>query len=195
LRINYLSDFLKVFPCFARQSGGGGIACLRGLLITLFAVAVLNGCSAGFKPRGADSLTQVPLSGLSVFIKANKQRPPFIKVLRRGLEKSGATLVTEAAAGVIELDITKLEEDKIVSAYSSERQVREFNHYIELDFTAKRTLAAQKPRQVSAVVRAERIQIYDSQYVLGADEEERTIRNELRTEVVRLLALRLGVLR
>ncbi|MEZ5537780.1 MAG: hypothetical protein R3F02_19430 [Thiolinea sp.] len=165
------------------------------LLSVFFLTIILQGCSgSGFKPRGADSVTQVPLQGVSVFINS-EQRPQFAAILRKGLEKRGATLVTEAAPGVVVLEITGLSEDKTVSAYSAIRQVREFNHYIELDFTAERSVGTGKPKQVAAKVRAERIQIYDSQYVLGVSEEERTIRNELRAEVVRLLALRLGVLR
>ncbi|MGB0846910.1 MAG: hypothetical protein ACPGSM_09290 [Thiolinea sp.] len=102
----------------------------------------------------------------------------------------------KTAPGFIELKVTGLEEDKTVSAYSSVRQVREFNHFIELSFTAKRQPLNQsgKTNTVAAKVRAERTQIYDSRYVLGVSEEEQNIRNELREEVVRLLALRLSVL-
>ncbi len=163
---------------------------LTGLLLA----ALLAGCSSGFKLRGADSLTQVPLQGLSVLINS-QQKPQFAKILRSGLENRGAELVGSPASGVIILTINHLKEDKTVSAYSAVRQVREFNHYIELDFTASRQLATKQPQQVTARVRAERSQIYDSRYVLGTNEETRVIQNELRQEVVRLLALRLGVLR
>lgn len=170
------------------------LSVVKGWLVLLLLAILLQGCSAGFKPRGADSLTQLPLRGLSVLI-SSEQQPSFARVLRSGLEDSGAQLVGTTAPGVIVLNIVGLEEDKTVSAYSAIRQVREFNHYIELDFSASRQLSGVKPRQVTAKVRAERSQIYDSQYVLGANEEERAIQNELRKEVVRLLALRLGVLR
>ncbi len=154
---------------------------LTGLLLA----TLLAGCSSGFKLRGADSLMQVPLRG----------KPQFAKILRSGLESRGAELVGSPAPGVIVLTINHLKEDKTVSAYSAVRQVREFNHYIELDFTASRQLAAEQTKQVTTRVRAERSQIYDSRYVLGTNEEARVIQNELRQEVVRLLALRLGVLR
>ncbi len=145
-------------------------------------------------------MAYVPLKHLSVLIdnsgqKGSVNRSAFMQVLERGLRNSGAELVTEAAPGVIVLKINKLEEDKTVSAYSAVRQVREFNHYIELDFLAERQLAAGEPRQVEATVRAEKVQIYDSQYVLGSAEEESSIRGELRAEAVRLLALRLSVLK
>lgn len=157
----------------------------------------LQGCSttAGFKPRAADSLSQVPLQGLSVLINDADKSQVFMKALARGLERSGAKRVTQWVPGVIVLTITKLEEDKTVSAYSAVRQVREFNHYIDLNFTAQRSQAGGEPTSVAATVRVERTQIYDSQYVLGGSEEERMIKQELRAEAVRLLALRLGVLR
>ncbi len=160
----------------------------------------LQGCSTGFKPRGADSATHVPLKQLAVLIdssekKGLERKSTFTPVLERGLRNSGAELVTESAPGVIVLKINGLKEDKTVSAYSAVRQVREFNHYVELDFLAKRQAAVGEPKQVTATVRAEKAQIYDSQYVLGGAEEERSIQRELRAEVVRLLALRLAVLK
>ncbi len=82
-----------------------------------------------------------------------------------------------------------------MSAYSSVRQVREFNHYIDLSFTAQKSPAkASMTEPAVSKVRAERTQIYDSRYVLGVSEEELNIRNELRAEVVRLLALKLSEL-
>lgn len=156
----------------------------------------LTACS-GFKPREPYSVIQSPLIGQKVSIAENKLKPDFLAVLQKGLLASGVWLEDEPAPGVIEVRITDLEEDKTVSAYSSVRQVREFNHYIELDFTATRKQAkgTAKVKEVEATVRAERTQIYDSRYVLGVSEEERIIRDELRAEVVRLLALRLAALR
>ena len=143
----------------------------------------------------ANSVTEVPLFGERVNITGNKLRADFLTVLQHGIENSGARLVNEAAPGVIMLSVTGLDEDKTVSAYSSVRQVREFNHYIDLSFTARKPLVqGDKVTPTTSKVRAERTQIYDSRYVLGVSEEELNIRSELRSEVVRLLALKLSVL-
>lgn len=160
-----------------------------------FVMVSVQGCSSDFKPRGAESVTQAPLKNTVVLIDASGKKSTFTRVLERGLKNSGAELVTKSAPGVIVLKINDLEESKTVSAYSAVRQVREFNHYVELDFLAKRQVATGKAKQVAATVRAEKTQIYDSRYVLGGAEEERSIQRELRVEVVRLLALRLAVLK
>ncbi len=143
----------------------------------------------------ANSVTEVPLFGERVHIAENKLRPDFLTLLQRGLQESGAQLVPEAVPGVIVLNVTGLDEDKTVSAYSSVRQVREFNHYTDLSFAAQRQSASDsKATPAILKVRAERTQIYDSRYVLGVSEEELNIRDELRAEVVRLLTLKLSVL-
>ncbi len=143
----------------------------------------------------AHSAIAVPLLGQQVSIAASTLRPDFSALLQRGLQASGAQLVSATAPGVIVLSVNGLDEDKTVSAYSSIRQVREFNHYIELSFTAQRQSAtANQPITSANKVRAERTQIYDSRYVLGVSAEALTIRDELRAEAVRLLALKLSVL-
>nr|CAA6825195.1 MAG: Unknown protein [uncultured Thiotrichaceae bacterium] len=181
---------------FDRHSSRIGRRAAGLVLITFFLViSAVQGCATGFKPRGADSLTYAPLKGMSVLLNESGKQSGFTRILEDGLHASGAALVTESAPGVIVLKINELEEDKTVSAYSAVRQVREFNHYIELSFLAVRQPAGGKAKQVEALVRAERVQIYDSEYVLGAAEEERIIKNELRVEVVRLLALRIAVLK
>lgn len=143
----------------------------------------------------ANSVTEVPLLLEQVYIAENQLRPDFVTVLKRVLQDNGAQLVDAAAPGVIVLNVTGLDEDKTVSAYSSVRQVREFNHYIDLNFTAQKSpVKTGKAEPAVSKVRAERTQIYDSRYVLGVSEEELNIRAELRAEVVRLLALKLSVL-
>ena len=168
-----------------------------GRAFTVLTLSISLSACSGFKPRTEYSATQSPLIGQSVSLREKQRKSGFQAVLEKGLRDSGASLKSEAAPGVIEVKITELKEDKTVSAYSSVLQVREFNHFIELDFTASRKQAkgAAKPKRIEASVRAERTQIYDSRFVLGVSEEERIIRNELRAEVVRLLALRLAVLR
>lgn len=160
----------------------------------LLSALLLGGCG-GFKPRMANSVTEVPLLSERVYITENQLRPDFVKVLRRVLQDNGALLVDAVTPGVIVLNVTSLDEDKTVSAYSSVRQVREFNHYIDLNFIAQKApVKVSKTDSASSKVRAERTQIYDSRYVLGVSEEELNVRTELRAEVVRLLALKLSVL-
>lgn len=122
----------------------------------------------------------------------------FQRLLERELRHAGAQLVTADGADVVTLQVTAVNVDKTVSAYSSVRQVREFNHYAELDFSARQRIVANLAvavKPVTARLRAERVQVYDSRYVLGVSEEERVIEDELLAELARLLALRLAVFR
>ncbi len=174
-------------------------------LCWLVVLLVLGGCS-GFHVRGADSPTVAPLRGQLVYLQGVDTSEGFGEVLERTLREQGATPVDAVADATLYLELGRVQEDKTVSAYSSARLVREFNHFIEVSYLARRggeagsvptesaepaKPAVQMPR---ASVRAERVQIYDSTYVLGAAEEERIIQQELREEAARLLTVRLGAL-
>ena len=173
---------------------------INSAVLLIFCAGLLLTACSGFQPRTENSATQVPLADKRVHISQNSLHEDILTILQTGLRASGARLVDEPAPGVIALKLASLREDKTVSAYSSVRQVREFNHYIELSFSAARQLSKgitqtkPGPEPMVATVRAERTQIYDSRFVLGVSEEEQIIRDELRAEVVRLLALRLSVL-
>ncbi|MCB1620827.1 MAG: hypothetical protein KDI44_08820 [Thiothrix sp.] len=166
---------------------------LLGLLPLLLLPALLSACS-GFHLRQPGSVTEVPLQGLAVFIDpAQMPDPTFVPVLEAALREDGARLLPAAGAGAVVIGIDRLEQDKTVSGYSALRQVKEFNHYIEVSFHAVRSRGVpdSSPERVAASVRAERTQLYDSRYVLGVAEEENGIKKALRAEVARLLALRL----
>lgn len=169
-------------------------------LSLLATLPLLSGCS-GFKLRGSDAVSYQPLAGLRVMASEDQVADrDFLRTLKQELRVAGAVLLSAAEPDVVEVQVTGIRVDKTVSAYSSVRQVREFNHYAELDFTAQRKtngpkLAKPTGNTVTARLRAERVQVYDSRYVLGVSEEERVIQDELRAEVARLLALRLAVLR
>ncbi|MEZ5475997.1 MAG: hypothetical protein R3E95_00365 [Thiolinea sp.] len=112
-------------------------------------------------------------------------------LLRQGAQLTEATTEPKTATG-LQLFISKLQEGKTVSAYSAVRQVREFNHFIEVSYSIRRADAAGDVPLIPSPVRAERTQIYDSRYVLGVAEEERQIQRELQAEAARLLTIRLG---
>lgn len=152
----------------------------------------LNLAACGFHLRGADSSLLTPLKGQLVWVQGISAQSSFGQKLNLALEKAGASLATEVSASTVKVTINRLEENKTATAYSAARQVREFNHFLDLSFTAEAS-AATKPLESS--IHVERNQIYDSRYVLGVSEEERSIQAELETEAARLLALRLAALR
>lgn len=150
----------------------------------------LAGCGGEpFHLRGSKPLPDLVRQG--VYLQGVDPRSDFGIALRDGLEDAGVDLVAVASPAVTALTIVNLRETKTVSGYSSTRQVREFNHALQLDFQVK------TPRMAEAVTRsvsAERSQVYDGQYVLGTAEEEVLIKDALRREAVRLLLLRLQAL-
>lgn len=89
------------------------------------------------------------------------------------------------------LELVSLRENRSVTGYSSTRQVREFNHWIDVDFKVS---SQRLPQSLARSVHAERSQVYDGKYVLGTAEEENLIKDELRREAVRLMLLRLQAL-
>ncbi|MFN3785569.1 MAG: LPS assembly lipoprotein LptE [Thiothrix sp.] len=153
----------------------------------LLAVA---GCSGEpFHLRGSKLLPELIRQGVD--LQGVDPRSDFGIALRDGLEDVGVTILPHPLAGATTLTIVNLRETKTVSGYSSTRQVREFNHALQLDFQVKTPDMAEA---VTRSVRAERSQVYDGQYVLGTAEEEALIKDALRREVVRLLLLRLQAL-
>lgn len=160
-------------------------------LLSLLLVVNLAAC-AGFQLRGADSALLAPLKGQQVLVQGLDSKSSFGSKLSSALEQAGAGVATDLPA-TVQLTISYLKEDKIATAYSAARQVREFNHFLDLRFSAEAKANPQlKPLESS--IRVERNQIYDSRYVLGVSEEERSIQAELETEAARLLTLRLAAL-
>lgn len=160
-----------------------------GLLLALNLAA----CT-GFHLRGADSTLLAPLKGQQVFVQGLDAKTSFAQKLASALEQAGAVTVADDKQASLKLNITQLEESKTATAYSAARQVREFNHFIDLRFSAVAS-ANTSAEPLESSIYVERNQIYDSRYVLGVSEEERSIQAELETEAARLLALRLAALR
>lgn len=161
-------------------------------LLSLLLALNLAACS-GFHLRGADSGLLAPLNDQQVLVQGIDPKTTFAQKLSAALEQAGAKPVSEAASANLKLTITHLKEDKTATAYSAARQVREFNHFIDLRFTTEAS-ARTRAQPLESSIHVERNQIYDSRYVLGVSEEARSIQTELQVEAARLLALRLAAL-
>lgn len=171
--------------------------CLLPILCVGLVCAIgLPACS-GFHLRGADSVMVAPLQGRPVLVTGVDTGSGFGAALVQALQQAGAGIADSQEAAGIRLEIVRVNDSRTVSAYSASRQVREFNHALEVTFSARRNTppgSSPDTAPVTASVRAERNQIYDGRHVLGVAEEERSIRQELQAEVARLLVVRLGVL-
>jgi LPS-assembly lipoprotein len=152
------------------------------LWVLMFA---LVGCGEAFHLRGSSPLPQLMQD---IYVQGVGAQSAFGVALREGLQSAGASVKQEAKNAPVVLDITALNEGRTVSGYSSTRQVREFNHTVDVTFhVIGKGLGEAQERSVHV----ERSQLYNGTYVLGATEEEATIKEELRREAVRLVILRL----
>lgn len=160
---------------------------MKKLLLTLNLLVWLTACGGEpFHLRGEKPLPAVLSQG--VYLAGIDPRSDFGIALRDGLEDAGAEIKQDEQAAATTLTILKLDESRSVSGYSSTRQVREFNHFVNVNFRVK---ARSMAEGVERSVNAERSQVYDGKYVLGTAEEEAVIKEDLRREAVRLILLRL----
>ena len=113
-----------------------------------------------------------------------------VEGLRTALEEHKVPVMTNPQTPN-KIVITRIRENRTVSGYSASRQVREFNHTIEVDY---KLVSPYISAPIEQTIRAERSQVYNSTYVLGTAEEETAIKQELQQEAVRLMLLRLQAL-
>ena len=113
-----------------------------------------------------------------------------VEGLRNALEERKVPVMTNPQTPN-KIVITRIRENRTVSGYSASRQVREFNHTIEVDY---KLVSPYISAPIEQTIRAERSQVYNSTYVLGTAEEETAIKQELQQEAVRLMLLRLQAL-
>ena len=113
-----------------------------------------------------------------------------VEGLRNALEERKVPVMTNPQTPN-KIVITRIRENRTVSGYSASRQVREYNHTIEVDY---KLVSPYISAPVEQNIRAERSQVYNSTYVLGTAEEEIAIKHELQQEAVRLMLLRLQAL-
>jgi LPS-assembly lipoprotein len=113
-----------------------------------------------------------------------------VEGLRTALEEHNVPVMTNPSTPN-KIVILRINENRTVSGYSASRQVREFNHTIEVDY---KLVSPYISAPIVQTIRTERSQVYNSTYVLGTAEEEIAIKQELQQEAVRLILLRLQAL-
>lgn len=140
----------------------------------------LIGC--GFKLRETTELPpglqKIGLSGLS--IERN-----FGRILRDSFTDARSHLTANSKLPT-QLVISNLEEDRRVASYAADLSVRQYLLFILFDYSIVvdgKTLFTQR-------VKLDKTMIYDADFVLGKQEEERQIRKSLREDAARLILLR-----
>ncbi len=161
---------------------------LKILYIPVLMGGLLVGCSGeSFHLRGSVALPEVYQQ---VYLQSDLLDSPFEKVLRKQLAAVGSTLVADPdkATAIIRLD--QYQEGKRVAGYGSNREVRQYLIFLRFDFSTKSSEDGRMLIPVSKI-NLDKIQIYDSAFVLGKIEEERLIKEDLRESAARQVLLRL----
>lgn len=165
---------------------------MRALVIAAFCALSLTGlsaCGGGWKLKGYEAeKAQANAAPLAILVQGVSLNSAFGEALKSVARQRGSRLVKDSAAAEVVVQAS-YKEDRIVSGYSASRAVREFDHQAEITFTA-----THGEKVVKDTIFRSQIQTYDSEYVLGTQEESDTIKRNLRQEVARALLNRLAAI-
>ena len=159
---------------------------LKKGLVWLWLTLVLSACGGGtgFHLRGSDPMA---IQSLKVAVEG-EDSTEFGSLVRLALQTRGAVLSDASSAEVV-LTLQTPIESRRVSGYSATRAVSAFRYTTEARFGLKRQGAAEA--LIDSVAQSQ-VQAYDSEYVLGTQEEADQIKANLKRDVARLLALKVA---
>ena len=161
-------------------------AVLSGLF--LWALLLLASCSSdgGFHLRGNVAL---PDTYKRVYMQGEKLDSQFGDALKRAFEVAGSELVSEPSRATAILEIDDYEEGKKVAGYGANREVRQYLIFLRFNYSVRQRDG--RKLLTTRRINLDKIQIYDSAFVLGKIEEERLIKEDLRENAARQITLRL----
>lgn len=162
-------------------------------IIGLLAVLTVSGCSGeSFHLRGSVALQE---GYQRLYLQGEPFDGLFGKALQRALEEVGSELVEnlDKATAVVKLDNYK--EGKRVAGYGKDREVREYLIFLNFDYLIQsvntKSVKSHRVLLKKSKINLDKLQIYDSAFVLGKIEEERLIKEDLRKNAARQIILRL----
>jgi len=150
------------------------------LILSLMLCASLTACGFHLKET-----TELPAQFKQVSLKGINIERNFGRVLKDAFTDARSDLQVNNTLPT-KLTISNLEEKRRVAAYNFDRTVRQYLLYMKFDYT----LEADGKKPATYPVNIDAILNYDSDFVLGEQEEERLIRDELRKNAARLVLLR-----
>ncbi|PWQ95325.1 LPS assembly lipoprotein LptE [Leucothrix arctica] len=147
------------------------------------AVLCLTLSACGFQLR---ETTQLPTEYQQIGLQGNDLEKGLGDVLRDAFIDARSELRTDKGLST-QLVISNLEEDDRVASYDADLDVRQYLLFLVFDYEIMvdgKAVAKQR-------IRLDKTINYDSDYVLGKQEEEEQIRKTLREDAARLILLRL----
>ena len=159
----------------------------------LIAIVLVCQSGCGFRLRGEFEL---PESMSRTHVDGNP-RSALVIALKRSLRSSAAAIVDTPQAASAVLRVYDERTGRRVLSVGNDGNVSEYEVYYEVSFALSYPQATGgEPRESPPAqsLRLTRDYVFDSSGVLGSGEEERTLREELRRDLVRLIMLRLQAL-
>jgi len=150
------------------------------LIISFLLCLSLTACGFHLKET-----TELPAAFKQVSLQGISIERNFGRVLRDAFTDARSDLQANSTHST-KLTISNLEEKRQVAAYNFDRTVRQYLLYMKFDYT----LEANGKKVGTYPVNIDATLNYDSDFVLGEQEEERLIRHELRGDAARLILLR-----
>ncbi|MDQ7072533.1 MAG: LPS assembly lipoprotein LptE [Gammaproteobacteria bacterium] len=154
---------------------------------TVFLLLVIAGC--GFHLRGSATL---PVSLQTMYVQGVNMKQGLGLELKRGLTRNGVTVRNEYQQGTAVLTILDNRFQRRVLSVGSDAKVSEYELHGSVTF--KVSDGDGKVLADSQTVEARRDYQFDQNQVLGKDEEERLLKEQLNQQLVQSILRRLSVL-
>lgn len=146
------------------------------------------GCAGeSFHLRGTSVM---PKSYNVIYLQGVDPSLDFGRILSDALQRSGSRVVAQRKDADVVLNIRGLSESKRVVGYGSNREVKEYLIYIRFKYSVQ-SVTTGDILLSSSEVNMDKIQAYDSTFVLGKVEEEGLLRERLREDAARQILLRM----
>ncbi len=190
------------------------------VMLPLFVLGILlSSCSGeSFHLRGS---TVLPVVYKKIYLQGTSATSAFGQTLQSKLREVGSELVSDPNQATAIVQLSNYQEGKRVAGYGPNREVREYLIFLRFDLSASSSAATSSESSVKSIpvnstsvssasvssgsvikstyrelipsskINLDKIQIYDSAFVLGKIEEERLIKDELRKNAARQVMLRL----
>ena len=150
------------------------------LIISFLLCLTLTACGFHLKET-----TELPAAFKKVSIQGISIERNFGRALRNAFTDARSDLQAGSNHST-KLTISNLEEGKRIAAYNFDRTVRQYLLFMKLEYT----LESDGKKLGTYPINIDSTLNYDSDFVLGEQEEERLIRDELRRDAARLILLR-----
>ena len=147
-------------------------------------IAALASAGCGFHLRGQYTVPEA----LAVTFIEGDPRSQIVIGLQRDLRSGGAQIATQKDGATAVLEVFDEQTGRRVLSVDSGAKVTEYEVYYVVSFQL--AFADQDPQPLQTL-RLTRDYVFDIQGVLGSGEEEQTLREEMRRNLVRLIMQRL----